>query len=198
MGVPVTVLYLGRRRSRHRGPGGRPVSEPRVDRTPGAVRECAFLMARALRHLTLLARGYAAAWRGHTVLCDRHPIEALATAPRRTPSGARLERLIARWLVPWPDAVIVLDAPAELLFERKREHPVAVLERWRRAYRDVFEPADAQLIATDGPAEDSVARVRAAIGAARRARAAPRARDSAPRAGRRCVLSRRRPPSACR
>ena len=155
---PVTVLYLGRRAARKR-----------TRRTsPSAARECAFIVRRAARHLRLLLRGYALARRGHVVLCDRHPIEVLAVRPRRTRAGAGLERLIARRLIPWPDVLIVLDAPASVLLERKGEHSLEVLERWRRAYLDVFGPRAAAIVSTDGPQEASVA---TALAAVRRARA---------------------------
>jgi thymidylate kinase len=169
---PVTVLYLGRpRRGRGRAAGAA-AAEGAQRRRPSSARECAFLVRRAARHLRLLLRGYAAAWRGHVVLCDRHPIEILAIRPPRTPAGAVLERFIARRLIPWPDAVIVLDAPASLLLERKGEHSLEVLERWRRAYLQVFGERAAAIVSTGGPPEMSIA---AALAAVRRARPTARA-----------------------
>jgi thymidylate kinase len=162
---PVTVLYLGRPRGSERR--ARYSSRPR---SPSAAREFAFLLRRAVRHLRLLLRGYAAAWRGHVVLCDRHPIEVLAVRPRRTPAGAILERFIARRLIPWPDALIVLDAPASLLLERKGEHSLEVLERWRRAYLEVFGP-QATIVSTEGSREASI---ESALAAVRRAGAPAR------------------------
>lgn len=165
---PVTVLYLGRPRGRRGGAAGQRARRG----SPSAARECAFLVRRAARHLRLLLRGYTLALRGHVVLCDRHPIEVLAVRPPRTPAGAVLERLIARRLIPWPDALIVLDAPASLLLERKGEHSLEVLERWRRAYLEVFGPKAAAIVSTDGPSEASIA---TALAAVRRARATARA-----------------------
>ena len=175
---PVTVLYLGRPRRRRdrwgaeddRGDrardgegspgsraGGAGIGGGARRRRPSSTRECAFLAWRAARHLRLLLRGYAAAWRGHIVLCDRHPVEVLAVRPPRTPAGAVLERFIARRLTPWPDALIVLDAPASRLLQRKGEHSLAVLERWRRAYLEVFGAQAAAIVSTDGPPEVSIA-----------------------------------------
>lgn len=172
----VTVLYLGRRRG-----GGEPVSEaspaPRAESAspaPSALRECGFLLVRALGHLRLLARGYAAARSGDIVLCDRHPIEVLAVRPRRTPTAERLERLIARRLMPKPDLLILLDAPAETMVERKREHPLELIEERRRAYLETFAPWGAELVSTVGPAERSVERAAALVGEALRARGASR------------------------
>jgi thymidylate kinase len=168
---PVTVLYLGRpRRERRAGPAPAGAGAPRATRAPSAARECAFLLRRAARHIRLLLRGYARARRGHVVLCDRHPVEVLAVRPQRTPAGAALERFIAGRLLPWPDAVIVLDAPAQLLLERKGEHSLEVLERWRDAYLEVFGPR-AEIVTTAGDPEASIA---AALAAVEKARATAR------------------------
>jgi thymidylate kinase len=157
---PVTVLYLGRPRRRAAGAG---FGGGARRRRPGSTRECAFLAWRAARHLGLLLRGYAAAWRGHVVLCDRHPVEVLAVRPPRTPAGAALERFIARRLIPWPDALIVLDAPASRLLHRKGEHSLAVLERRRRAYLEVFGARAAAIVSTEGPPEVSIANALATV-----------------------------------
>jgi thymidylate kinase len=156
----VTVLYLGQ----PRGPRRRPRSG-KLDRRdrPGTARECVNLLRKTARQLRLLLRGYALARRGHVVLCDRHPIEVLAVRPPRTAAGAALERFIARRVIPWPDAVIVLDAPAPLLLEREGEHSLEVLERWRRAYLEVFGPRSAAIVSTDGPQEASIANALAAV-----------------------------------
>ena len=177
---PVTVLYLGR--ARRRRDRGRVARDGARRRQPSSPRECAFLARRAARHLGLLLRGYAAAWRGHVVLCDRHPVEVLAVRPPRTPAGAVLERFIARRLIPWPDAVIVLDAPASRLLDRKGEHSLGVLERWRRAYLEVFGARGAAIISTDGPPEASIAAALAAVREARSARDAARTHRATPSA----------------
>jgi hypothetical protein len=63
--------------------------------------------------------------------------------------------------------VIVLDAPASRLLERKGEHTLEVLERWRRACLEVF---GAQATIVDGPLDASVAAAMGAVQEARRAR----------------------------
>lgn len=153
--VAVSPVYMGR------GAGSgvpftrRPIeAEPR--RRPGALREVAFLSLKSVRDWRRLASAYAKAWRGHVVLCDRHPVEVLAVSPERTAIGRRLERAVARHLMPWPDAIVVLDAPADALLRRKREHPAAVLERWRRGYRREFAPRGAVFISTTGLRETAV------------------------------------------
>jgi thymidylate kinase len=72
---------------------------------------------------------------GGTVVIERGWWD-LAVDPRRyrlVPLRT-LHRLLA-WLLPRPDRTIVLDAPADVLLERKAELPAAELERQRRAWR---------------------------------------------------------------
>ena len=150
--LAVSVLYLG-----WRPPRRRLLPESRGNgRERSALRECAGLMRGHLRTSRGLLRGYAAAWSGTIVLCDRHPLEALAVQPRRTPAGAALERLLLRRLTPWPDAIVVLDAPVEVLRARKDEHPPETLERWREGYRRAFGGRpEAAFVSTDGPLDAS-------------------------------------------
>lgn len=148
--VGVTRVYLGNRRTS----GGAGRSTRRSTRL-STWREAVFLLRKALPLYAALVTAYAAAWRGHVVLCDRHPSEVLAVRPERTPVGARLERLLLARLVPAPDRVVVLDAPGELLHARKGEHDAQTLERWRQGYLRAFVPPGT-VIPTSGPLEDSV------------------------------------------
>jgi thymidylate kinase len=169
--VGVRTVYLGM--DRRPEPGSERVeSEDAERRAPrhGPVRELLGLGYRVARAWSMLAPAYAAAWGGHVALCDRHPIEVLAIRPERTPAGEAFERFAARHLIPWPDAIVVLDAPGEALFARKGEHGVEVLERWRRGYATAFGDR-ATLVSTDRPEEESV---RAASDAVWRALAARR------------------------
>jgi hypothetical protein len=93
------------------------------------------------------------------VLCDRHPIEVLAIRPRRTRVGGAIERTLVGRMTPWPDAIVILDAPASTLHARKAEHPVSTIERWQRGYLDVFVPKGAVVVSTAGPVEDAVSAV---------------------------------------
>lgn len=103
-----------------------------------------------------LVGAYAAAWKGEIVLFDRHPMEVLAIRPPRAPLAASLERFLLGRLVPRPDAVIVLDAPADVLFERKGEHPSTTLDRWRQAYRAEFIGPATLVLSTMGEVERTV------------------------------------------
>jgi thymidylate kinase len=163
--VAVTSLYLG---------GRRPAS--RIGRDSGrqgnALRDSAFVIRKAIRSWVRLAPAYLVAWRGHIVLCDRHPIEVLAIRPRRAKLARGLEAFIGRYLMPRPDAMILLDAPADVLFRRKREHSIEVLEAWRQSYAEVFLPLGAALIWTTGPREAAQAQASEVVWEALRRRRA--------------------------
>jgi thymidylate kinase len=160
--VAVTALYLGRRRARPPSvtrPKG-PKEESRAPRSrAGRIRETAFVLRNAIRSWTKLMPGYLAAWRGHIVLCDRHPIEVLAVKPRRTQPARAVERFIAGHLTPRPDVMIVLDAPEEILLRRKSDHSRQQLEQWRRSYAEVMVPLGASIVSTTGPPESTITQV---------------------------------------
>lgn len=90
-----------------------------------------------VRRLARLWRGWGAGlWhriRGRVVVYDRHAFDALL-APTRGTRKARLRRWALLHAIPDPALVLILDAPAELLFARKGEHDVAILDAQRRGY----------------------------------------------------------------
>lgn len=147
----VRVAYLGNRGTGRPGRGGG-VSRSASRETAGVLKDT----ARAARRL---AREHWAAARGSIVLCDRHPKELLAVRPRRPRPAAALERFLVRRLLPWPDALIVLQAPAEVLHSRKPEHPVERLEEWLRSYRAELGPRGAAFVDTTAPREETVRQV---------------------------------------
>lgn len=141
--VHVEVVYLGYRRR------GRGVLSSRIaTRQPSQALELVFVLKGFARLLRLLAPAYGRAWCGSIVICDRHPLEALAIRARRGRSAEALERFLIRRLLPRPDAIVVLDAPGETLFARKGEHSVEVLERWRQAYLRTFGGDDVTVVST--------------------------------------------------
>ena len=84
--------------------------------------------------------------RGEVVVFDRHFFADyyaydVATKPRRTASR-RLHGFILAHLYPRPDLVIYLDAPAEVLLQRKGEGTLESLERRRREYLELGEVLD--------------------------------------------------------
>jgi hypothetical protein len=186
-GIPATVtpLYLGHGDSGRREYAVRPASSGRravarrrireaarelLGFLPGSLRMAQYRLRQALGLAVRSWRAYAYAWRGDIVLCDRHPLEQLAVAP--TPRGLvdALERALLRVLVPWPDAVVLLDAPGEILFERKGEHSPDVLDRWREAYRGLFLARGARVVSTTDGLEQSVAEASAVVWEALRER----------------------------
>lgn len=94
-------------------------------------------------------RGLGHRLRGELVLFDRYTYDALL--PPRQPltrlAGLR-RRLLAR-SCPAPDLVIILDAPAEVLFSRKAEHDPSHLERHRRQLLDLGERLGATALVLD-------------------------------------------------
>lgn len=78
-------------------------------------------------------------WRGFVVLFDRHFYpDYFAHDISGDPGDRRLSRrihgLLLNKLYPRPDMVILLDAPAQVLFDRKREGSVELIERRRQEY----------------------------------------------------------------
>ena len=77
--------------------------------------------------------------RGHVVLFDRHfffdyyAADVAGQEPGK-PLIRRLHGAMLKHLYPRPDLVILLDAPAEVLFARKQEGTVALLELRRQEY----------------------------------------------------------------
>ncbi len=161
--VGVTRVYLGDRRAQTpaaAGAGTPAREEPAPGGAVRSAREVVFLLRKLLFWGPPLLRASVAAWRGHVVLTDRHPLDAVAVRPRRTPVGGAVERFLATRVVPTPDAVVVLDAPGEVLFARKGEHSPERLEAWRQGYRRHLGPRGASVVDASGPVEETVAQAR--------------------------------------
>jgi thymidylate kinase len=73
--------------------------------------------------------------RGRLVLFDRYPYDALLPTRFRYRRLARARRWLLAHACPAPELVVLLDAPGEVLYERKGEKTPELLERQRRAYR---------------------------------------------------------------
>jgi len=177
--VAVTRVYLGAARDSPPSPSGSfdaaPIRQdpPESPAPPGpSARELAFVLRKSARAWWRLLRAYGAAWRGHIVLLDRHPLEVLAVRPLRSASGAAFERFLAVRLTPRPDALVVLHARPEVLFARKPEHPVDTYRRWRVGYEDAFRELGATFVDTDDPLERTLARVSEVVWQSLRARRA--------------------------
>lgn len=90
--------------------------------------------------------GVAAAFRrrGFVVLFDRHffsDYHAYDIAATNVSAPNRLHGWMLQHLYPKPDLVIYLDAPAEVLFARKGEGSVELLERRRQEYLSLRDHA---------------------------------------------------------
>lgn len=137
--APVRVFYLGVSRE-----------EPWVrclQRLPGGV-----LLVRTLMVRLAVWRASRHARRGGVAVFDRHPLDLLIQPPAQSIRG-RVTRIILCRAAPVPDLVVVLDAPGEQLYTRKREHSVAELEDARDGYRRLAArlPAARLLDATQPP-----------------------------------------------
>ncbi|HZD56989.1 MAG TPA: hypothetical protein VE136_09720 [Anaerolineales bacterium] len=71
---------------------------------------------------------------GRLVIFDRYTYDSLLPSHRQLNWGQRSRRWIMAHACPAPDLVIVLDAPGEVLYQRKGEHSPAILEAQREAY----------------------------------------------------------------
>jgi thymidylate kinase len=84
-------------------------------------------------------------WRGKILLWDRHPVEDFWTVAESR-SVLRRGQGWARVLLPAPDLLIVLDAPARVLHARRQEQDRATLERLRHCYLRMAAAAPNALI----------------------------------------------------
>ena len=91
-------------------------------------------LSRLIRQWTrYLVAGYHRAY-GRIVIFDRYSYDArLALQAKRSWLRHWRQWWLAR-ACPAPDLVVVLDAPGEVLYQRKHEHSVAKLERQRQSY----------------------------------------------------------------
>ena len=173
------VVHALRRRR-----GGRPDTVgPRDSRESEAIAPRGFARRnlRSARSFVRLGNRLAEEWhrailaalhrrRGDVVIFDRHFFADyfaydIAAKPRRTASR-RLHGFVLSRLYPKPDLVIYLDAPAEVLFERKGEGTVESLERRRREYLELGKGLDGfTVVDASRPVEavtrDVVARIEA-------------------------------------
>lgn len=72
--------------------------------------------------------------RGVLVIIDRYTIDAASSPVRRSAMSSHALRSLIGYSISDPDVMIVLDAPPDVLFERRHEHAIDVLERRRAEY----------------------------------------------------------------
>jgi len=172
LGRPAVVIYMGvnpestthclptmrwaqrRGTAASRADGGAAAPRPR-----GRVRSEARAAVTHVHRLADLAYrfgvGRRASRRGAVVIFDRYVYDARIDVllGQRSLQSRLFARMALRWF-PAPDLLLVLDAPSEVLYARKREHPVAWLDRLRAAYGAlVREAPDGAVIDTAQPAD---------------------------------------------
>lgn len=76
--------------------------------------------------------------RGRLVLFDRYAYDALLPTRFQYSRLGRARRWLLAHACPAPELVVLLDAPGEVLYERKGEKTAALLESQRRAYRGLL------------------------------------------------------------
>ena len=107
--------------------------------------------------------------RRHIVLFDRHYFPDyyaydIASDCGRRSLAQRIHGFFLGRIYPLPHLMILLDAPAEVLWARKREGAIALLERRRQDYRRVGEVVKHFVVVDAGRPEAEVARdVREAV-----------------------------------
>lgn len=161
--LPTTRLLLLWKRMRRRRPdiSAMGPTGPRAAGWRGMVQEVKallrvlFLMSEEQLRWMIIGRHLR---RGRVVICDRHFLIDYHTRAGGPDAGRRVSRRLHESFVTWryrsPDLVVVLDAPAELLFRRKPEGTLearrlmreryARLDRWFPNVRviDAAQPVD--------------------------------------------------------
>ncbi|GIV82267.1 MAG: hypothetical protein KatS3mg051_1621 [Anaerolineae bacterium] len=150
--LPVTPVYMGLYQKSATRSGA-------LDRLPG-LRFARLLLTQWRRYL----RARMAQARGHLVLFDRYPYDALLKAGQARNPLKRARRWLLAHACPPPDLVLVLDAPAPTLYARKGEHSPEALEEQRQAYRALAgRLPHARLIDTSGDPAQSARAASAAL-----------------------------------
>lgn len=146
--LPTTRLMLEIKRALGRKPDmGGPADPFRAKPRPrGAWRQAAAGLKSGLRLANRIGEEWfrqALAWyyqsRGYIVLFDRHFFSDyyasdIAQEGAGRPLTSRIHGFMLERLYPKPDLVIYLDAPAEVLFARKGEGSLELLQRRRQEY----------------------------------------------------------------
>lgn len=151
--LPTTWLILKVKRllGRETHAGGPPDPSRLEARPRGVVRRALRGIKSCLRTVNQLGEEWfrqLLAWcyecRGYVVLFDRHfysdyyAHDIAGDSAGRT-LARRIHGFALRRLYPQPDLVVLLDAPADVLFERKGEGSVELVERRRQEYLQVCE-----------------------------------------------------------
>jgi len=161
--LPTTRLLLEFRRAFGRRPDmvGPPDPTRKKRRPEGPFNRIKSGLKSSLRLVNRLGEEWlrqGVAWRylrqGYVVLFDRHfysdfYAHDIASVDPNRPITSRVHGYLLKNIYPKPDLTILLDAPAEVLFARKGEGTIELLERRRQEYLELgieiehFEVVDA-------------------------------------------------------
>ena len=87
--------------------------------------------------------------RGRLVVDDRFGYDVLLRSPRRAGVRSRVRRWVLVHAIPSPDVAMLLDAPAEVLADRKDEHGLDELRSLRHAYLALAQRIDLPVVRAD-------------------------------------------------
>lgn len=155
---PAVRRYHLRPHFGRRSAGGPPDTEPHADRPRGRIAAVAKLVWWWLDCVVgWIGWIRPALERGELVLFDRY-VDDLIVDPRRYRYDAprRWARRMSR-LVPRPDAIVVLDAPVEVIRDRVKEVGPEEIERQREGYRALAEEASEGRLVDAAPPPEIVA-----------------------------------------
>ena len=142
---PVHSIYMGL----YQGEEGRPQQRPKV---PGVA-----LARNIARQQLRWLEGLRHRLRGALVVFDRYTYDSLLPTGRPISRLGRLRRGLLGHACPGPDLVVVLDAPAEVLFARKGEHDLELLDLHRRGLLELAERLPNGLVVDAGQDAEAVA-----------------------------------------
>jgi thymidylate kinase len=169
--LPTTRLLLEIKRMFGKRPdmAGPPDPARIKSRPKGVVKRAAVSLKSSLRLANLLSEEWfrqGLAWyyqrRGYIVLFDRHFFSDyyaydIANTGRGRMLSSRIHGFMLEHLYPKPDLVIYLDAPAEVLFSRKGEGTLELLEHRRQEYLQMRSLVEHFAVVDASQPEDHVA-----------------------------------------
>lgn len=171
LALPTTRLLqaVKRRMGRQSEMGGPPDPARKKPRPKGVLKRTVSGLKGLLRLLNRIGEEWfrqVVAWyylrRGYIVLFDRHFFSDyyahdIQTRDVGRPLTSRIHGLILDRFYPKPDLLVLLDAPAELLFARKGEGTLALLEGRRQEYLQLQDKIEHFAIVDASQDEDTVA-----------------------------------------
>jgi thymidylate kinase len=144
--LPVEGIYMGLYQ-------GTENTAPKRSPVPGMA-----LAANIARQQRRWLRGLRLRRAGSIVLFDRYTYDSLLPTGRPISRLGKLRRGLLGHAAPGPDLLIVLDAPAEVLFERKGEHDLELLDLHRRGLLALAERLPGGVVVDASQDAETVAR----------------------------------------